>query len=961
MRNPTMLFGFSETRTVPLGELGGTLHQYTHEKTGARLCWIERAEENKTFAIAFRTIPTDDTGVFHILEHSVLCGSEKYPVKEPFVELLKNSLNTFLNAFTFPDKTMYPVCSRNQEDFLNLMSVYLDAVFHPLIAVKPEIFRQEGWHYELEPSLSYKGVVFNEMKGAMASADARMEAACSRRMFPDTCYQYNSGGDPVSIPDLTYEQFVAAHRKFYHPSNAWIFLDGDLALEPVLSLLDTVLSAYDRAKVDSEIAFQQPVDGGRGTETYELSLEEPLAGRARLGLAFGVGTFREREKLTALSALADVLCGNNRAPLKRCLLEKGLSKDVTLTLYDGMQQCWILLEAQDMDPEQEEAVAETLQSELRRLAAGGLDHRQVEAALDHLEFQARQRDFGMPQGLILGLQMMESWLYGGTPEANLEVGGLFDTLREKLCQGYFESLLEALLLQNPHTCRVLLTPSHTLGQEREAAEAQRLAQAAAQWTDQARQALLEEQRAVEVWQQTPDSAAALATLPRLDLGKIAREPKALPLACMQAEGLPVLVHQVATGGILHLNWYFALDDLTPEEIPVASFLAQVLTNVPTRSHSLEELQREIRTRLGSLRFGVEAYERQGDPTRCRAFLTVQCSFLEQKRETALALVQEILTASCLEDGETIYPFVCQQRVTLTELAVQNGHNTALLRVMARTVPEGVVQELASGASFLGWLRALERNFQEKFPALGAQLQALAKKLFVRSRLTISATCETEEMARAAAAQLTQLPQGVCCQPACCVMKPWAKKREGIVIPGDVSYSAMGGSFPEGGSGAARVMSHVLSLEHLWNQVRVQGGAYGTGMVVRDSGFGGFYAYRDPTAARTLGCFAASAQYLRQMVGEDLTGRIIGTVAESEPVLTARLLGKAADGLYWRGITQADRCRLRRETLQTTDRELAALADALDEMGKAASVCVVGSRTQLEQCGELLEEIGTLGV
>ena len=281
--------------------------------------------------------------------------------------------------------------------------------------------------------------------------------------------------------------------------------------------------------------------------------------------------------------------------------------------------------------------------------------------------------------------------------------------------------------------------------------------------------------------------------------------------------------------------------------------------------------------------------------------------------------------------------------------------------MARTVPDGVVQELASGASFLGWLRALERNFQEKFPALGAQLQALAKKLFVRSRLTISATCETEEMARAAAAQLTQLPQGVCCQPACCVMKPWAKKREGIVIPGDVSYSAMGGSFPEGGSGAARVMSHVLSLEHLWNQVRVQGGAYGTGMVVRDSGFGGFYAYRDPTAARTLGCFAASAQYLRQMVGEDLTGRIIGTVAESEPVLTARLLGKAADGLYWRGITQADRCRLRRETLQTTDRELAALADALDEMGKAASVCVVGSRTQLEQCGELLEEIGTLGV
>ena len=959
MPNPTTLSGFSEIRTVPLGELEGVLHQYIHEKTGARLCWLERPDENKTFAIAFRTIPGDDTGVFHILEHSVLCGSDKYPVKEPFVELLKNSLNTFLNAFTFPDKTAYPVCSRNQEDFLNLMSVYLDAVFHPLIAVKPEIFRQEGWHYELEPSLSYKGVVFNEMKGAMASADARMEMACSRRLFPDTCYRYHSGGDPDFIPQLTYEQFVAAHRKFYHPSNAWIFLDGDLALEPVLGLLDSVLSAYDRAEVDSEIAFQQPVDGGRGTETYELSPEEPLEGRARLGLAFGVGTFRDRERLTALSALSDVLCGNNRAPLKRCLLEPGLSRDVALTLYDGMQQCWLLLEARDMDPGQEEAVAEALEAELRRLAAGGLDHRQVEAALDHLEFQARQRDFGMPQGLILGLQMLESWLYGGAPEANLEVGGLFDALREKLRQGYFESLLEELLLQNPHTCRVLLTPSHTLGQEREAAEAQRLAQAAAKWTKAEQETLLNEQRAVEAWQQTPDSAAALAALPRLKLSQIEREPKPLPLACEQVGEMPLLLHQAATGGILHLNLYFAMDDLSPADIPTASFLAQVLTNVPTRSHSLEELQRDIRALLGSLRFGVEAYGRRGDPTQCRTFLTVQCSLLEHKREKALALVQEILTESCLEDGETIDPFVCQQRAALMELSSQNGHNTALLRVMARTMPEGVVQELAGGVSFLEWLRALERNFQEQFPALGEQLLALAKTLFVRSRLTVSATCEEAATARAAVEQLAALPAGSFAAPAQCQFAPWEKKREGIVIPGDVSYSAMGGSFPSGERGAARVMGHVLSLEHLWNQVRVQGGAYGTGMVVRDSGFGGFYSYRDPTAARTLGCFASSPKYLREMAGEDLTGRIIGTVAESEPVLTARLQGKVADSLYWRGITQADRCRLRREILETTGTELSNLAGELEALQQEASICVVGARTQIEQCGSLLEEVRTL--
>ncbi len=960
MENNPFSFGFKEICSIPLEELGGVLHQYEHQKTGAQLCWLDRPEENKTFAVAFRTIPEDDTGVFHILEHSVLCGSDKYPVKEPFVELLKNSLNTFLNAFTFPDKTMFPVCSRNQEDFQNLISVYLDAVFHPLIYSKPEIFRQEGWHYEVENGLSYKGVVFNEMKGAMASPDTLMETECIRRMFPDNCYRHNSGGDPVHIPDLTYENFLAAHRKYYHPSNALIFLDGDLNPEPVLTLLDQVLSPYSRQESLPGIPFQQPVNGGRGAAVYELSNSEPLEGRCRLGLAFGACTFRDRETQAAVYALSDVLCGDNQAPLKRCLLEKGLAKDVTLTLNDGVQQPWILLEARDLEEDKEAEVEKALLQEIRRLTREGLDHKRLEATLDNLEFQARQRDYGrMPQGLILGFQVMESWLYGGAPQANLEVGNLYQILREKLSQGYFEKLMETLLLENPHTCQVLLKPSHTLGKEREAQETRRLEQAAAQWTEEERRSLLEQQKAIETWQQTPDTEETLATLPRIRLDQIETEPKELPLETCQIAGVPVLVHRAATGGIVHLSLYFALDDLSPEELPEVSFLAQVLTHVPTQNHSLEDLQREIRSRMGTLSFSVEAYGIQGKADQCRVFLVAQCSLLEQKQTEALELLEEILTQSCFGQGETVYPFLCQRRAMLVEMAARNGHNTALSRVMARSVSQGLVQEMAGGVFFLNWLRDLEQHFQEKYPSLGAKLLSLAEILFVGSRLTLSATCENREPVEQAAAQLSHLPQGSFTRPDRCRFQPWERKREGIVIPGDVSYSAQGGVFPASGKGAARVMSHVLSLEHLWNRVRVQGGAYGTGMIVRDNGFAGFYSYRDPTALRTIGCFEESPGYLRGLTGQDMTGRIIGTVAESEPVLTVRLMGRAADGLYWSETTQEDRCRRRREILDTTGEDLVSLADRLEELEQTASLCVVGSRSQIEQCGELLEEISEL--
>ena len=960
------LYGFTLKSTRELGELGGKFHELEHQKTGARLVWLERAEENKTFTIAFQTQPWDDTGVFHILEHSVLCGSERYPVKEPFVELMKSSLNTFLNAMTFPDKTIYPVSSRNSQDFVNLMRVYLDAVFRPLLHGKPEIFAQEGWHYELDGDRvpSYKGVVFNEMKGAFASPDTLLECELNRRLFPDTCYRFVSGGHPAHIPELSYEEFAAAHKRLYHPSNAYIFLDGNLDIDQVLSILDgEYLSAYDRAPAPPAIPVQPPVDGGTAEIFYELSPQEGLEGRARLAQGFVACTFRDREELAALRVLSDLLCGDNQAPLKRALLESGLAKDVQMSLQDGILQPWVLLEARDIAADGGEAVSAALRGELERLVREGLDHPRILAALDNLEFQMRERDYGQatPQGVVFScFQVMESWLYGGDPMANLSVGTLFDGLREKCEAGYFEELLARVLLDNPHTARVLMLPSHTVGQERQEAEAARLRAAQAAWGEGEAAAIRERQAEIEGWQNTPDTPEQLATIPMLRLDQIPEEPETLPLSEEERAGLPVLRHTLPTGGIAYLNLYFAAGDLTPEELPQAAFLCELLGNLDTAVHTSEELQRLRRSLFGDLELSVESYGELGAPERCRTFLCVSASMLDGKAERAAELLGEILTGTALDGPEKISALLCQRRAALSEQLVMSGHRTVMDRTAACCAAEGAVREYTGGIAYYRWLKELEEGFEERFPALREALAGLAAKLFCRQRLTIGLTASGDGTLGVITDVLSaRLPEGSFRLPETPAVRPWGRRREGIVIPADVSFAGMGGVFPHAASGGAKVMGRAASLAYLWNAVRVQGGAYGVGMVLRDSGLAGFYSFRDPSAHRTLDCCRQTADFLAGMGDTDLTGLILGAVAESDPLLTPRTKGKTAEARYWRGITHGDLCRVRRETLATKPETLAGLAEAVRAMTDAAAICVLGPRRQLEACGAGLDDITEL--
>ncbi len=957
-------YGFVLQSTRELPELSGRFHQLEHEKSGARLVSLERAEENKTFGIAFQTQPWDDTGIFHILEHSVLCGSERYPVKEPFVELMKSSLNTFLNAMTFPDKTFYPVSSRYNQDFINLIRVYMDAVLHPMIHAKPEIFYQEGWHYELgeDGDPSYKGVVFNEMKGAFASPDTLLGNEMNRRLFPDTCYRFVSGGDPAHIPELTYEQFAAAHSRLYHPSNAYIFLDGNMDIDQILSILDgEFLSAYDRAPAPPEIPAQQPVNAGRSEILYELSPQEELAGRERLASGYVACTFRDREDMVALRVLADLLCGDNQAPLKRRMLESGLAKDVQMSLQDGVRQPWVLLEARDITEGKAEEAAATLRGELERLSKEGLDRQRIFAALDNLEFQMRQRDYGRtPQGLVFGLQVLESWLYGGDPAANLSVGGLFERLRTKCGEGYFELLLKKTLLENPHTCQVLMRPSHTAGQEKQAEETARLQAARNGWNGEELENLRQRQAQIETWQNTPDLPEALASIPMLRLEQIPAEPERLPQEEASANGLPVLRHALSTGGITYLNLYFALDDLAAGQLTKAAFLCTLLGSLDTAAHDMDALQKAQRSLFGDLQFSVEAFGGLGQPESCRTFLCTSANMLDEKAEQAAELLAEIALDTVLNAPEKVYALVCQQRAAFAQQIAMAGHSFAMGRVAACCTAEGAVREYTGGIAYYRWLKELEENFQERFPALQGELTALAEKVFCRKRLTVSVTALGSKTEDVITGVLTgHLPEGAYFCPEAPAIHPLACRREGIVIPVDVSFAAACGVFPAASSGEAKVMGRAASLAYLWNAVRVQGGAYGTGMVVDGVGMAACYSYRDPSAARTLDCYWQTADFLENLGETDMTSFILGAIAESDPLLTPRMKGKTADARYWRGITQDALCRIRWEMLDTTAEKVTALAGSVRTAIDTGAVCVLGSQRQINACAGKLDAVETL--
>ncbi len=960
MKVNDIIHGFRVDRVRHLDEIKGDLYEMIHVKTGARTIWLNREDENKTFYIGFKTTPVDDTGVFHILEHSVLNGSKKYPVREPFVDLLKGSLQTFLNAMTYPDKTVYPISSRNNKDFVNLMRVYLDAVFYPNVLKNPNVFYQEGWHYELneedgEPI--YKGVVFNEMKGAFSSPDGVKGRELMHALFPDSCYGNESGGDPDHITDLTYEQFCDAHRRFYSPSNSYIFLDGDMDIEEVLGIIDEeYLSNFDDSGERITITKQKSVRSDTVVKEYEISEEMSPEGKAQISYGYVFGDFDEYEKIAAFSLISSVLCGNNESPLKKVILNNGLGEDISFDVQDGLYQPFAVIDVINTDLEKEEEISKKIREELEKQVREGLDKEELEANLNQREFKARERDFGgMPKGLVFGLSALDSWLYGGDPVDSICFGDLFDSLREKIHTSYYEDLIRDYILNSEHKAKLLLKPSNTLGEQKRENERKKLQAIAEKWSQDDRKDLVELNRNLQTWQASEDTPEQKATLPALHLEDLKKEPTEYPLRTSEYEGHTVLLHDQDSNGISYVNLYAEVNDLQMRDYTVLVLMLSLLGKLKTQNYDVLTLNRKMKSVLGDFNTGLSPFLTYHERKQ-RNLVSVYWSDLCRNDEEALDLIEEILYRTDFSDAQAIRDILKQNLFTLEQSFLNAGHALAVQRASSYDSPVAAVSEYAGGYEAYRYLKDLDENWEEKKEGFLKELVSLYERVFLKERYTLSVTGEhKDEITRRVFANA---PLGAVGEDT--VKEALGHRREGIVVPSNVSYAAK--SFGLGDEikniGVMYVLSNILTYDYLWNNVRVKNGAYGCGM---RSGYGrrvSFYSYRDPDPGKSLEIFRDTVDYLKEFTEKQnsIENYIVGTTGDFDPYMSLKVSLRSSDAECLGGLTSEDKKAILDQILNA---DLSALKDAIplfEKVNEADNICVIGNKGAITKASDCFDEI-----
>ena len=941
--------GFTVTSVEQVPELSGCAYVMRHDATGARALWLACADTNKAFAISFKTPPADDTGVFHILEHSVLCGSDRYPVKEPFVNLLKTSMQTFLNALTFSDKTMYPVASTNTADLENLMNVYLDAVLHPAIWHRRRIFEQEGWHLEAaeDGTLSYNGVVLNEMKGALSDPDDVLYQALTHRLFPDTCYGFESGGNPRAIPTLTYEGFLDTHARHYAPSNAYVILYGDLDVDRELALVDEHLSGAAERGVGAPnpLELQAPV---RAPRTEVRMATAPS--NAEAGLSYVIGTAADRTRVLAADVLLDALCGSNEAPLKRRVLDADLADDFSAMLVDGVLQPQVMFTLRGLKSGAGEKFRALVEATCAELAECGIPRDKLEASLAQAEFNLREGDWGgYPDGVALAMQAMSSWLYDDErPVDYLRYEDALAELKRGLDEGYFERLLREVVCESAHCAEVELIPTAE-GSANE--EAEELARLRANMSEKDLDAVRAEVEALRAEQEAPDSPEALATLPTLgvaDIGPAPEEPAALEVPAP----LPCLAHELDTHGIDYVYHYFDLCHLEFGELAYAGMLTDLLGRLATARHSASDLDTLVETNLGGLDFFVETYTRDDDLSFAAPTLVVGASALSENAAALHELPREVWGETDFSDLARIRDILTQRRVALEQYYVSSGHAAALGRTSTYFSAAALASGAMGGLDYYLFLRDLLERWDERAPELPGLLAGLARRVFTAGNVTVSFTGPAADRERfwAEGGGLGLEPAEEQDHhlelPAC------APRREAFVIPSDVAYvcSAAAPSPADAGSmGAWQVATRVLSYDYLWNEVRVKGGAYGVGFKRSTEGLRQFWSFRDPSVDATLARYDAAAAWLSAWDGarEDLEGYIVATVATHDAPVKPRQLARRQDVSRFNARPATWRDEVRQQELSATVEGTRALAAALADTEAARGICVFGGRAAIQ--------------
>ena len=943
-----------------------------HKKSGARIAILSNNDDNKVFYIGFRTPPEDETGVPHIIEHTTLCGSKKFPVKDPFIELAKGSLNTFLNAMTYPDKTVYPVASCNDQDFKNLMDVYLDAVFNPNITKYEEIFKQEGWHYELtgkDDELKINGVVYNEMKGAYSSPDEVLSSQIYRSLFPDNTYSKDSGGNPEYIPKLTYEAYLDFYHKYYHPSNSYIYLYGDMDVVERLEWLDKeYLSLYDYKKVNSEINKQPAFDEIKNVEAqYSITMDDSQENKTYLSYNRVVGDSLDEMLYQAFDVLDYALVSSPGAPVKQALIDAGIGDDVYGSYDAGILQPVFSFVAKNANASQADEFESIIENTLKEVVKTGINKEALLAGINSSEFKFREADFGQfPKGLLFGLNCLDSWLFDDMkPFIHLECLGTFAKLRKAVDTDYFEKLIQEYLLDNTHGSSVTVKPKRGLGNEREEALAKELSDYKASLSDEEIKKLIEDTEHLKKYQEEPSSDEDLRKLPMLTRADMKKN--AMPFSNIEDELLDVKVvrHDIESNGIDYISFLFDAGDFAQSELGYLGFFTNALGLVSTERYSYTDLANATNIYTGGISTGTASHPDIKDRNNFVFKFEVKLKVLEKNLDKALELMEQMLLTSDFTDTKRLGELVAQIKARLQANLSSSGHLVAAMRSMSSFSRYALYQDELKGVAFYRSICCIEKELSESPKSVSDKLAAIAKKLFARNRMLISFTGNNEAYGNAKPS-LEKVIAGFNKMSAVGNQAEvhFNTAKEAFIDASQIQYVAKTGDFICEGyeyTGALRLLRIILSYDYLWINVRVKGGAYGCMNTFLRSGESYFVSYRDPNLSDTLDVYDRIPEYIKSFSPDerDMTKYIIGTFSALDTPMNPEAKGSRSLSAYLEGITYEQIQKERNEILNAQPEDIRRLADLVEAVLKKDSICVIGNENMIKESAGLFENVEKL--
>jgi Zn-dependent M16 (insulinase) family peptidase len=973
---------YEQVRHEWITELDSQAVLLRHKKSGARVFLLKNSDENKVFTIGFRTPPPDSTGLPHILEHSVLCGSDRFPLKDPFMELAKSSLQTFLNAMTFSDKTLYPVASCNDQDFRNLMGVYMDAVFHPFIYKHEEIFMQEGWHYELnedDGSLSVNGVVYNEMKGAYSSPDDILARQVEAGLYPDTAYANDSGGDPEVIPSLSYEAFIDFHSRYYHPSNSYIYLYGDIDMQERLEWMDReYLSHYEEKDIDSRLmeqpAFTEP---RKQVVEYPITTEETPENKTWLSSHWSVGEITDPLMYRAFEVLDYVLLSSTGGILKKALRDAGIGKDIFGGYHNETLQPYFSLVAKDTDPDKQDLFEQVVHDTLTELVEKGIDEKYLLAGINSIEFTCREADYGSyPKGLVYAFMSFDSWLYDdGNPFTHLRYENTLSFLKENVKTGYYEGLIRTWLIDNPHRADIMLKPVPGLMEKREEAMAMKLKAYRETLSEEELGALTDKLKSFNEYQGTPSTPEELATLPALRLSDISEEIVPLSTEREEVSGRPFLIHRTFAGGVSYVHLLFNVKDIEPDQLPLLSLLGSLLCNVDTEVRAYSDLANEIAIYTGGMGGSVTTFEPADGGGRFSAWYDMSVRVLDGSVPDAFRLIGEVLTQSVFTDKKYIYDLIREMNSRCEMTLSDAGHVTASRRARSYSNGAAWFAEKTAGIDFFNYIQDC-CSVKDGMDKLAEDLARMLRRLVNADCLTVDVTAGDEGIAavrREVPRFISLISEGRESAGSGPAVKPGSGdsyyaipedvlhiKNEGFKTAGQVVYAAMSGNYRSSGiryTGVMQVLRNILSSEYLWKNIRELGGAYGCMCHLMRNGDAFFVSYRDPHFRRTIDVFDKIAAYVSDFAIEpgQLEKYIISTIGSMDRPLTPCLWGSVSLSAFMNGVTDDMRRRERREILSCTQDDIRRLAPALKAVADCRQICVVGNAATIDRDSDLLKK------